>query len=281
MFRSILLPISDGPHWTSAEEYALWLARKGGSRVHGLSLIDVKAYELPVLGTADGFMPSVVAPPVAETRQLLEDLTAGAEERLIQFRAVCAGRGIQCSTDLQTGIPGELICREAVAHDMVVMTRSGYHRLAGEERVDGIVQTVIRGSVRPVLVAGSSFREVQHILVAFDGSIHAARALSVAADLGSRPGVRTTLVNIAASEEAGNDTLLPAEAFLYHHDVTPQKRIVLGSKPSELICELVVSAGADLLVMGAYGHRPIREMLFGSTTERVLSHCGSTVILQS
>jgi nucleotide-binding universal stress UspA family protein len=33
--------------------------------------------------------------------------------------------------------------------------------------------------------------------------------------------------------------------------------------------------------MGAYGHSPIREVLFGSTTERILSHCSANVILQS
>jgi nucleotide-binding universal stress UspA family protein len=249
--------------------------------VHGLALIDVKAYELPVLGTADGFMPSVVAPPVAETRRLLEELTAAAEERLAQFRSDCAAHGVAGSAELQTGIPGEIVCRTAVAHDVVVMARSGYRRSASEERVDSLVQSVIRGSVRPVLVAGSTLREIRHILVAYDGSIHAARTLPVAAELGSRPGVRTTLVNSAASEESGRETLQQAEAFLYHHDVAPEKRVVLGARPSDLICELVASAGADLLVMGAYGHRPIREMLFGSTTERVLSHCGSSVVLQS
>jgi nucleotide-binding universal stress UspA family protein len=33
--------------------------------------------------------------------------------------------------------------------------------------------------------------------------------------------------------------------------------------------------------MGAYGHASIREMIVGSTTARVLSHCGSPVVLQS
>jgi nucleotide-binding universal stress UspA family protein len=48
-----------------------------------------------------------------------------------------------------------------------------------------------------------------------------------------------------------------------------------------VICELVVEEKADILIMGAYGHGPIREVIFGSTTERVLDHCDSTVILQS
>jgi nucleotide-binding universal stress UspA family protein len=281
MFRSILLPLADGVPLAAAQEYAFWLAREGGSRIHGLAVIDVKAYELPVLGTADGFMPSVVAPPLAESRQLLEELTAGAQERVAAFSRECAARGVPASTDVKTGVPGEVVCREAIAHDIVVMARSGYRRPAGEERVDPIVESVIRSSIRPVLVAGSTFREVHHILVAYDGSVHSARSLAVAVEFGARPGTRTTLVNIAQSQEAGQETLLPAEAFLYHHGVTPEKRVVIGSKASELICGLLAIAGADLLVMGAYGHASIREMIVGSTTARVLSHCGSPVVLQS
>jgi nucleotide-binding universal stress UspA family protein len=160
------------------------------------------------------------------------------------------------------------------------MARQGYGHPGEVQRVDPLIPSVIRGSIRPVLVAGKQFRAVHRMLVAYDGSVHAARALAVASELGSRPGVECTLANIGSSEESGKETLGPAESYLYHHGITPRKRIIVGSNASELICELVTSTEADLLVMGAYGHSPIREMFFGSTTERVLSHCGSTVVLQ-
>ncbi len=283
MIRSILLPIADLPLATSARDTAFWLARKDGCRIHALALIDVKAFEIPIMGTPDGFMPSVVTPPIQESQTLLDDMTAMAKERLEQFVRECGAQGIPCSTDIKTGIPGEIIARQAVAHDIVVLSRSGYsHGAQAEGRVDPLVPHAIRGSIRPVLVSGQRFNgEVRNVLVAFDGSVHAARALTVAAELGARPGVQCTVATIASSEELGSELLAPAEAYLYHHGLTPKKQVVIGNKPSELICGLVESARADILVMGAYGHSPIREMLFGSTTERVLSHCGCTVILQS
>jgi len=138
--------------------------------------------------------------------------------------------------------------------------------------------------VRPVLVTGRRFPEsgaVHQILVAFDGSYHAARALPLAAELGARPGVELTVATVAASREAGQEILAPAEAFLCHHRLAPRAHIAVGTRASDLICELAASMHADLLIMGAYGHAPVREMIFGSTTERVLSHCGTTVLLQS
>jgi len=77
------------------------------------------------------------------------------------------------------------------------------------------------------------------------------------------------------------EILAPAEAYLSHHGVVPQKRVVVGSKPSSVICGLVSSGGVDLVIMGAYGHSPIREVLLGSTTERILSQCTANVILHS
>ena len=284
MIRSIMLALAEPPHDAGARNYGLWLARKIGSSIHLLSVVDISAFEVPVLGTPDGFMPPVVAPPLTESRSLMSDLLESARERLSHFAEQCSSRGIPVSMEVKTGIPGEVIGRSAVAHDIVVMSRVGYSRSGAVASIDPVVAPAIRNSVRPVLIAGSAFREgndVRNVLVAYDGSNHAARALLVAAELANRPGVSCTLLTVAPSEETGEETLAPAEAFLLHHNIAPRKQVIVSSKPSEVICGLAASEGVDLLVMGAYGHSPIREVLFGSTTERVLSHCTASVVLQS
>ncbi len=285
MIRSILIALAEAPYDESAKNYALWLAKKEGSHVHALAIIDIAVFEVPVLGAPDGFIPSVVTPPLKESQALMDEMTAAATERLDQFAAQCASRGILCSVETKTGIPGELISRAAVAHDIVLVSRAGYSRVANaRETVDSLIAPVIRGSVRPVLVAGSEFKEegdIRNILVAFDGSPHAARALKVASELAARPGVHCTLATIASSEDLGREILAPAEEFLFHHGITPKRQVIISSKPSDVICGLAVSEAVDLVIMGAYGHSPIREVLFGSTTERILAHCAASVILQS
>jgi nucleotide-binding universal stress UspA family protein len=285
MIRSILIALAESPYDASAKNVAFWLARKDGSHVHALAVIDLTAFEVPVLGGPDSFMPSVMAPPLSESRALMNDLMADAKKRLDLFASQCASRGIPVITEAKTGIPGEVISRAAVAHDIVIVSRTGYNRIASaQEMVDAWIAPAVRSSVRPVLVAGAEFREgsdVSNILVAYDGSAHSSRALLVAAELAARPGVRCSLVTVAQSEDLGREVLDPAEAFLSHHGVTPQKQIIINAKPSDVICELAASGGFDIVVIGAYGHSPIREVLFGSTTERILSHCTANVILQS
>jgi nucleotide-binding universal stress UspA family protein len=284
MIRSILIALGESPYNASAKDCAFWLARKEASHIHALAIVDIGVFEVPVLGSPDGFLPSVVTPPINETSSLLNDLTTAAKERLDQFAEQCTSRDIRASTEIKTGVPGDVISRAAIAHDIVIVSRTGYNRIANiRETVDAWVAPVIRGSVRPVLVAGTGVREgsdIRSVLVAYDGSPHAARALPAAAELAARPGVDCTLATVASSEETGRELIAPAEAYLLHRGITPRKQIIVSSKPSDVICELAASSGVDFLIMGAYGHSPIREALFGSTTERILAHCAANVILQ-
>lgn len=281
MIRSILYPLVEGSAESCGRQAAFSLAAQLACRLYGLAVIDVKSFEFPVLGTPDGFMPSVLTPPMQESESLLRDMKSAARHRLDEFAAECGARNIPCSAAVETGIPGEVIAREAVAHDLLILARGGTDRPEQGLRVDPLIHAVIRGSIRPVLVPGPGFRDLRRMVVAYDGSIHAARALQVAAMLGNRPDIDCVLLIVAGSAEIGQETLAPAEAYLSHHGVHARKEVILGTRPSDVICEVAQSTGADLLVMGAFGHTPIREMIFGSTTDKVLSHCGTTVILQS
>jgi nucleotide-binding universal stress UspA family protein len=285
MIRSILVALAESPGNMSARNYAFWLARKEGSHVHAVAVVDITAFEVPMIGTPDGFMPSVVPHSFRESQSLMDEMNARCRERLDRFAEECASRNISCSTETKTGIPAEVISQSAVAHDIVVISRTGYNPAANtRETIDSLVAPVIRSSARPVLVAGTEFQEegeIRNILVAYDGSTHSARALSVAAELAARPGANLTLVTVVPSGDSDTEILAPAEAFLAHHGVTPRKQIEISSKPASVISDLAASGNVDLLVMGAYGHSPIREVLFGSTTERILSHCSANVVLQS
>ncbi len=283
MIRSILVALAEGD--LGAENYAFWLAKKEGSHVHAIAVVDITAFEVPMIGTPDGFMPSVVPHSFRESQSLMDEMNARCRERLNQFAEQCASRNLSCSTETKTGIPAEVFSQSAVAHDIVVVSRTGYNPKANtSETIDSLVAPLIRKSVRPVLVAGTEFQEeneIRNILVAYDGSAHSARALLIAAELAARPGIHLTLVTVVPSEDSGMEILAPAEAFLAHHGVTPRKQVEVSSKPATVISTLVASGNVDLLIMGAYGHSPIREVLFGSTTQRILSHCSANVILQS
>jgi nucleotide-binding universal stress UspA family protein len=50
---------------------------------------------------------------------------------------------------------------------------------------------------------------------------------------------------------------------------------------AEVLTDRAVETGADLMVMGAYAHSRLRELLLGSTTDKVLSNNKIPVFLSA
>lgn len=58
----------------------------------------------------------------------------------------------------------------------------------------------------------------------------------------------------------------------------PQLHVLPGT-PDSVIALQVEALDIDLMVMGAYGHSKIRQMIVGSTTTQVLRSCHIPVLL--
>jgi nucleotide-binding universal stress UspA family protein len=55
-----------------------------------------------------------------------------------------------------------------------------------------------------------------------------------------------------------------------------ERRLVEG-RPSEALCEAALEA--EMLVLGSHGHTAMREVLVGSTSQRVVRHASCPVVL--
>ena len=84
---------------------------------------------------------------------------------------------------------------------------------------------------------------------------------------------------VVLTADEGNDTkqqVLSAErvaALLRRPGSTAEARLVVpGGRPlHDSILETATAAGADVLVMGGYGHSRLRELVFGGFTRHVLN----------
>ena len=141
---------------------------------------------------------------------------------------------------------------------------------AGRIHLDHHVERVIRSVKRPVLVATSApFAPPTLFVIAFDGS----------------PASRTTVETVARSPMlkglpvivamAGEDTaqaqkqLEEAWQSLVAAGFEASVKLLPG-EPEDVLPAFVKARGASLLVMGAYGHSRIRQLIVGSTTTTLL-----------
>jgi nucleotide-binding universal stress UspA family protein len=114
-------------------------------------------------------------------------------------------------------------------------------------------------------------REGRGILVAYDGSPQADRALQALQALGLHGEDEVRVLSVQADKAAAERLAQPAVDFLRLHGVRAAPRAV-GSRMSvdKIIIAHVQEAQPHLLVMGAYGRSMWQEIIFGSTTTRVL-----------
>ena len=80
------------------------------------------------------------------------------------------------------------------------------------------------------------------------------------------------------AEESASKILNEAIQLAQDHGLKPHAQLVHGNAESEILshCE---KAKASLIVMGAYGHTRIRELILGSTTSHVLRKATVPVLL--
>ena len=183
-----------------------------------------------------------------------------------------AHNGVSAAWRDVSGDEVETTIAEARFYDLVVLGRP---RQATALSVNGIGAAVV-GSGRPVLLAPKRSPEniAPTIAIAWKDCPEAARAVTAAAPLLMKAH---KIVVLTADEDDDTRTqALSAErlaAQLRRPGATSEARLVVpGGRPlHDAILETAMAAGADVLVMGGYGHSRLRELVFGGFTRHVLN----------
>lgn len=134
------------------------------------------------------------------------------------------------------------------------------------------------------------------ILVAIDGSAHAQRALQYAARRAQHArceihllhvekpvmaweiGPVSPIEHVASAREAESRQLLSAGAAQFDPQTQVETHALRG-EPAGTILELAHQLGADEIVIGSHGRRPLGAALLGSITYKVLHDARVAVVV--
>lgn len=147
-----------------------------------------------------------------------------------------------------------------------------HHRATKTARLhlDHRVERVIRATKRPVLVAtGERFEPPQRVVLAFDGSPTARQTVETVARSPLLAGLPVLLVMAGPDTPLARQQLDTAAQALSAAGWRVETELVPG-EPEAVLPPLVKAQGAAMLVMGAYGHSRIRQLIVGSTTTTLL-----------
>jgi nucleotide-binding universal stress UspA family protein len=267
MLRSILVGLDGSAPCTSAMEVGIEWARRFDALLVGLAIVDE-----PTIAAA---APVILGgPPYTDPiiyRERMADARRQVEQFLEQFALRCAEARVACKVLEDVGLPCEQIALEAQRYDLILLGQKTRFHFEIQERRDDTLTKVLKGSPRPVVVVPETWAEGHSVVVAYDGSLAAARALHAFQGTGLERSRDIHVVSVHPDRKEAARHAERAVDYLRFHEIRAAAHPLASSgAPAEAILGQLRDLGAGLLVMGAYGQPTLREFFLGSTTSTML-----------
>jgi nucleotide-binding universal stress UspA family protein len=256
-------------------DWATWSAVRLKAPLELLHVLERAAHQAPLadysgtigLGAHESLLHELSA--LDERRGAL--LQEAGRRLLAAARARATAAGItQLDTRLRHGELVDTVLELEPQTRLLVLGQHGHAHPTGKVHLDHHVERVIRATHRPVLVTTNApFGTPRQIVIAFDGSPTACKMVDAVAASPLFQGLPMVLVSAGAATTSGQLQREQAQHALTTAGF-PTTVESLSGEPEEAIAAYVKDAGAALLVMGAYGHSRIRQLIVGSTTSTLL-----------
>ena len=257
-----------------AAQFAISIAAKFEAHIAGIAF----AYD-PVIapGVMDGLSASWVDAQRAENR-------AAAQDAVDRFEAAAKREGLSAEhriLEADLGRAATLFGRAARCFDLAVVGQTDPERLLPD---DLLIEAALFESGRPVVVVPYIQKEglkLNHVLVCWDGSYNAARAIADSLPFLVR-GKKAEIVMVASGDRK-TDELPGADLgeHLARHGLNVEVKhlIAAGVDVSNVILSYAADCGADFIVMGGYGHSRLREFVLGGATRGMLQSMTVPVLM--
>ena len=277
MLKTILVPIDGSDTSLVAVDYAIELSRIFNAELVGVSIIDVKRLAGPFmrdLGTSIGGMVPY-ADFQQKIRKILEDIAIAA---LDEFEGKCKSANVSFIREISEGIVSKEIVKAAERCDMISMGMAGEHALWRDALLGSNLESVARQTHKPIMVSPEKFKKISKMLVAYDGSSFSSQALTTGAAIAEKAGIPLTVIHVSDDKERSEKVLSQAVESLNDYDVT-YDTIIEGGEPAEAIVDTCKKGNFNLMVMGAYGHSRLRELVLGSSTVQIMRKVNCPLLL--
>jgi nucleotide-binding universal stress UspA family protein len=217
--------------------------------------------------------------------------TSNAHGAISEFRAVAVRQGVSHEQKIEQCVPAEIDERTIELAHVNDLSLVAVKKDDGGQR--DIIESLLFGSGRPVLLFPESCAEdlapdFGKITVAWDNKGPAARAVADAMPfLRQAKAVRLVVIE---NEQRKTKALQPTAMSKSAHELARRlarhgvEALVAeidakGDAAGDVLVDEILKDKADLLVMGAYGHARLREVVLGGATDTILRDPPGYVIM--
>lgn len=256
-------------------EFASALAKEHDARLIGVFMEPASEATPPQTFARGKGMASLIEEQQAQLDKI-------AAEHHAQFEEIVRRHGIRSEWKALPHMSREVGVYAYHAELVVVARPKSAGQTAGPP---GLAESLILSSGRPIILfpPGRTVSQVRRILVAWNATRESVRAVADALPLLVKAEAVEVLIvgdgrrAIDESKEPGADV---ARHLAYHGAHAEVHRIAAdGQEVGRLLLSRAAAFGAELLVMGAYGHSYVSEWMFGGVTRTVFREAELPVLM--
>ncbi len=277
---TILVPFSDDDRAEAALQTAIMIARKFNGHVEGLH-----AWRTPQIIAGEGvvFPSESLARLTDESKQFAAlahqrfDATIKAEN--IPYCEIgTAVDGVSCSWREGEGVESEIIGDYGRLFNVIVM---GRNEMGTSVDWKATLEAALFESGRPVILAAAKPPPTvgQHIVIAWNGATETARTIAVAMPV-LREAARVTVLTVEGGFVPG-----PSAEDVARHlgrngvDTTTMTAAPGRRSIGDAMVDEAATAGADMLLKGAFTNSRLRQMIFGGATRDIINNSVLPVLM--
>ncbi len=270
----ILVPIRGDGQGERVLAHALALGRRVGAHIRAVHCRarpeDMIPYGVVVPGALRAQIKAQAAgladEEEAHLKGLFQEMMGGAGVEVIGLEATPPRDRVSASWLEAEGKQVDVVRRLGRLADVTAVAKPDRDRNLGLNTL----RAAIFGTGRPVLLCPGAAPESlgARVAIAWNGSLEVSRTMALALPLVDRASEVTVLDGAPEGAAADGAALL---RYLADRGVTAERRpIAGGDHPGRALLAAAEAAGADLLVMGAYGHSQELEAVLGGATQEVV-----------
>jgi nucleotide-binding universal stress UspA family protein len=264
MIKDILVNLSYGTSQDGVSDYALSVAETFGAHIVGT------AFAYPVMASGVRLPANFIRAQQAEAQERAESVAAAFGEATLRAGVSAETRRIEAGIG---DVPTQF-AQIARRFDLSVLGQ--FERDRDHPTTNSVIEAALFESGRPVLIVPFIQKDrlkLDHVMVCWDGSRAAARAVADAMPFLTRSGKASIVVADIQSAKSADLPGADIATHLTRHGVNVSIERIPVSKidVSNAILSYAADTDPDLIVMGGYGHSRLREFILGGTTRGMLA----------
>lgn len=273
--QRILVPLDVSEYAEASTYRACVLARSNQAAVTGMVVLDTPE----IAGRSLPAQPAMLLDYTMESvAAQTEDARRRIKDELEKFAYRCEEAHVTHNEAEFQGIPSEHIIQASKYYDLLVMGLRTYFHFETQTGPGNSLTQILGHTPTPVLtVPKTSWQPLSSILIAFDTSFNAVRAMHTFAKINWPEEVDVTLIMSHPDKAYRDLSLEQAAAYLRSHALNNIRSVGTDREIRQVIDEDYIEK-TDLVVAGMHAQNRFKDFFVGSLTKQLIDY-GHTALL--